>query len=117
MISLVEFLREDAEIAEGGDCPNEAQMLREAAEIIGKLPKDSHGNPIVPGQHRWVVGGAPEHNWSVPDETIQEVVVEGIGNDSTILVGGLPGVDDDLWEVYGEELYESREAAEAAKGK
>ena len=81
---------------------DEAELLR---AIVEKLPKDAASQPIVPGEHRWVVRD---------DGHSREVVVEGIGHNNTVLVGGLPGVDEDCWNEYAEDLYPAREAAEAA---
>ena len=60
--------------------------------LADRLPKNSAGLPILPGDHLLVA------------RTKQEVVVEGIGSDNTILVGGLPGVDDDCWNEEAEDL-------------
>ena len=60
----------------------------------------------MPLKHQW-------HPGTVAEEP-QEVVIEGIGNDHDVLVGGLPGVDEDQWEVLDEELYGSQQAAAEA---
>jgi len=108
-----------------GKLPMLLEEIRAAAEqreaelrALDRLPHDHEDQPIIPGEHRWVIGVNSEHDWGNPENKsiIQEVIVEGIGNDHDVLVGGLPGVNDEYWEVLDEELHGTREAAEAAKG-
>ncbi len=71
--------------------------------IVDTLPKTADFSCLVPDMHVWRI------------EDNEEMVVESIGNDSTIHVGGLPGVNDDCWDELAEDLFSTREAAEKAR--
>gem|GEM_PF-4722152 len=73
---------------------------------VSRLPKDADGKPITPGTHRWVT-----HD----DGRAEEVIVEFVGTAAELVVGGLPGTNDECWEEFAADLHSTREAAEAAK--
>ena len=80
--------------------------VRQLRATVSRLPKDADGKPITPGTHRWVT-----HD----DGRAEEVIVEFVGTAAELVVGGLPGTNDECWEEFAADLHSTREAAEAAK--
>ena len=105
-IDLLRIVRDraiEAVLLEGSELPTQDTQLfkridavldraEEEKSLLDRLPKNSAGLPILPGDHLLVA------------RTKQEIIVESIGDDNVILVGGLAGVDDDCWNEMAEDL-------------
>ena len=94
--------------------PRAVAEIRRLRAIIAKLPVTADGVPVVPGMAVWLPGGG-----QYPGE------VESVGCGNALLVNdsikwphpplGLGGEDSQYSVRDGDELYSTREAAEAAK--
>ena len=74
--------------------------------VVAKLPKDGDGNPVVPSDERWTLEGKHVRVGMIEDDVI-----------GLVHVGFADWRRDgeDEWGEYADELYSTREAAEAAQ--
>jgi hypothetical protein len=71
------------------------EEIERLSAIVDRLPHDAKGEPLTPGEHRM---------YTHHDGRREEVVVDSISDVLELVVGGLPGINDECWEVLAEDL-------------
>lgn len=91
--------------------PSVVDLVKPLLDIVAKLPINGDGDPIVPGDRGWITVGFP-----AGDSAVVEVDIECVySGTEVVLVEQLREDGDECWEVVTEDLFSSREAAEAAR--